>query len=179
MRTVIHKLFWAWDFDKEEAWLNEMAARGLAMVSYGFCRYEFEPCQPGEYSIRIQLLDELPAHPESGAYLKFLEETGAEQVGSWLRWVYLRKKTSDGPFELFSDNKSKVRHLTGIITLISVITAINFAAGGYNIFLYFLYRIPAALLGCVNLALAAFFTVGLVRLFRKRKALQTDARLFD
>ena len=41
MRQTIHKLFWAWEFDKEEKWLNEMAARGLCLVSIGFCKYEF------------------------------------------------------------------------------------------------------------------------------------------
>ncbi len=49
MRKTIHKLFFIWDFDKEEKWLNQMAAKGLALVSVGFCKYEFEDCIPGEY----------------------------------------------------------------------------------------------------------------------------------
>ena len=36
MRKVIHKWFAAWNFDKEERWLNEMAAKGLGLVSVGF-----------------------------------------------------------------------------------------------------------------------------------------------
>lgn len=40
MRKVIRKVFMVWDFDKEEAWLNEMAAKGLSLVSVGWCRYE-------------------------------------------------------------------------------------------------------------------------------------------
>ena len=44
MRQVIHKWFWAWEFEKEEQWLNEMSAKGLALVGIGYCRYEFEPC---------------------------------------------------------------------------------------------------------------------------------------
>lgn len=42
MRQTIRKLFWVWDFDKEEKWLNEMAAKGLSLVAVGFCKYEFE-----------------------------------------------------------------------------------------------------------------------------------------
>lgn len=53
MRTVIHKVFFAWDFDKEERWLNEMAAKGFVLVAVGLCRYEFEDCIPGGYKIRI------------------------------------------------------------------------------------------------------------------------------
>ena len=32
MKRVMHRLFWAWDFDREEDWLNAWAARGLALV---------------------------------------------------------------------------------------------------------------------------------------------------
>ena len=32
MRQVVHKLFFIWDYEKEEAWLNEMAAKGLALI---------------------------------------------------------------------------------------------------------------------------------------------------
>ena len=38
MRKVIKKFFWAWEYEKEEKWLNEMAAKGLALVDYTFCR---------------------------------------------------------------------------------------------------------------------------------------------
>ena len=33
MRTTIRKWFWAWEYDKEEKWLEEMAAKGQALVS--------------------------------------------------------------------------------------------------------------------------------------------------
>lgn len=38
MRQTIHKLFWVWEFDKEEKWLNEMAARGFALVNKNWTR---------------------------------------------------------------------------------------------------------------------------------------------
>lgn len=76
MRKSIHKLFWVWDFDKEEKWLNEMAAKGLCLISVGFCKYEFEDCRPGEYSVRTERLEHHPDHPESVRYMSFLEETG-------------------------------------------------------------------------------------------------------
>ena len=50
------QIFWAWNFDKEEKWLNEMAAKGLCLISVGLFRYDFEDCEPGEYQIRMQLL---------------------------------------------------------------------------------------------------------------------------
>ncbi len=41
MKHIIHKWFWAWDFDKEEKWLNEMSAKGLNLTGVSFCRYVF------------------------------------------------------------------------------------------------------------------------------------------
>ena len=76
MRKVIHKIWLVWDFDKEEAWLNNLAAQGLALVSVGFCRYEFEDCLPGEYTFRLQLLENNLPHPESQKYLSDQNRTG-------------------------------------------------------------------------------------------------------
>lgn len=106
MRKTVRKWFWAWNYEKEEKWLNEMAAKGCGLVSVGFCKYEFEECEPGEYRYRIELLENNPDHPESESYVHFVEDTGAEQVGNFMRWVYFRNKTSEGEFELFSDNTS-------------------------------------------------------------------------
>ena len=32
MRKIVKKWFWVWEFDKEEQWLNEMAAKGVAVI---------------------------------------------------------------------------------------------------------------------------------------------------
>ena len=125
MRTVLHKWFWVWDYDKEEKWLNQKAAEGLALVATGICRYEFEDCERGEYLYRLELLENHPDSPESRKYLEFLEEAGIERVGSYMRWVYLRKKAADGPFDLFSDYESRIAHLNRILCLLMPITLLN------------------------------------------------------
>ena len=51
-RKTITKWFWVWQFEKEEEWLNEMAANGWVLESVGFCRYSFVRCEPGEYTVR-------------------------------------------------------------------------------------------------------------------------------
>lgn len=179
MRKTIRKWFWMWDFDKEERWLNEMAARGLCLVSVGWCKYEFEDCVPGEYSIRLEMLKEKLTHPESVKYLEFLEETGAEHVGSYMRWAYMRKKKADGEFQLFSDNESRIRHLTRIIQFISVLTGLNLYLGIYNLFLYFLWGTAVNLLGLISLAISAISACGIMKLWRKRKILKEEQRVFE
>ena len=41
MNKVIYKFFWLWNYDQEENWLNDMASKGYALISVGFCRYKF------------------------------------------------------------------------------------------------------------------------------------------
>ena len=64
-----------------------MAAKGMALVSIGFGKYEFEDCVPGEYKICMQMLEKRASHPESQKYMEFLEDTGAEHVGTFKNWL--------------------------------------------------------------------------------------------
>jgi len=108
MKHIVWKAYW--NYEKEEAWLNDMAAKGLALVDYSWCRYVFEERPAEEYIYRIELLRELPSHPESQAYLRFMEESGVQHVASYMRWVYFRKKASDGAFDIYTDIDSRIRH---------------------------------------------------------------------
>ena len=95
-RKTIRKWVWVWDFDKEEAWLNDMAQSGWVLESVGFCRDTFVKCEPGEYSVRMEM------HSFDEEYLRFMQDTGAEYIGRMVMWIYFRKKTAEGSFDLFS-----------------------------------------------------------------------------
>lgn len=179
MRKVIRKWFWIWDFDKEEKWLNEMAARGLALCAVGYCRYEFEECRPGEYGVRLELLKNKPSHPESEQYIRFIEDTGAEQVGSYLSWVYFRKKTAEGAFDLHSDLDSRIRHLTGIQNLVLALALINLIPGIYNAWLWICWNSPVSSVGLLNFAVMFLGLFGWFRLNRKRQRLLKERQIFE
>ncbi len=179
MRKVIHKWFAAWNFDKEERWLNEMAAKGLGLVSVGFCRYEFEDCTPGEYTFRLQLLDHSPQHPESQKYIEFMETTGVRQVGGMVRWVYFARESSQGPFELFSDNSSRLKYLSRIIQLIAVVGVANLMVGANNVLLAVLQENHYNYIGLINIALALWCGIGSLRLLRKWKRMKREIQLFE
>ncbi len=51
MIHVVRKLFW--DFEKEEQWLNEMSAKGMALTHYSWCKYVFTDSPKN--GIRIEL----------------------------------------------------------------------------------------------------------------------------
>ena len=104
-RKTVHKWFWVWEFEKEERWLNDMAAQGWALEAVGWCTYRFVECQPGEYIFRLEMRD------HDSAYLDFLAELGVEYVGRVIQWIYLKKPAAEGPFDLFSDMDSRIAHL--------------------------------------------------------------------
>ncbi len=138
MRHTVYKLLWGWEYDKEEKWLNEMAAQGKALVSVGFCKYIFEDTEPGEYTIKIELLDNMASSPRSKSYIRFLEETGAEHIGSIFRWIYVRKKASNGALDLYSDIGSKIRYMKRLQTFFISLTIFELFIGIMNLAVSFL-----------------------------------------
>ena len=181
MRRVIHKCFWLWNFDKEEKWLNEMAAKGFALSSVGYCRYEFEESGSDIYHIRLEMLKRSVNNPESQSYIRFLEDTGIEHVGTLFRWVYFRKKSDGGvPFDLFSDIDSRIRHLNRILLFpipffaVNFFNAINWATryieSGYNDGLSITLACGAA---------AFLMAFGFVQILRKKLKLQKERVLHE
>lgn len=167
-RKTIRKWFWAWDFDKEEEWLENMARNGWVLDGVGFCTYHFIKTEPGEYSVRLQYL---PIADENTDYTNLLEESGAERVGRMVQWVYYRKKTADGPFQLFSDLDSRIAHLEKIAKLMLIIAVMNLAVGLVNSFN------PVVRIGWINLLTASLLTYGIGRIHGKKEALEKE-RLF-
>lgn len=124
MITTIYKLYF--DYEKEEKWLNEMSAKGLAFINYSAFTYQFEDCEPGEYIYRIELLEHVATHIESRKYIEFMEQNGIEHRASYARWVYFRQKAENGAFDLFSDIDSRIKHYQRIDILWFTLTCAEF-----------------------------------------------------
>ena len=129
---------WFYDIDKEEEWIKEMSEYGQHLISVGRWRHGFEKGAPDEYSYRVELLKHKPHTDESRKYIEFMEETGAEYLGSNGRYAYFRKKSDTGEFELFSDIDSRIEHLSRVlkrsrplIVLLSIIILVYFFAVVY------------------------------------------------
>jgi len=118
MTKTVHRIFFAWDFEKEEKWLNDMSAKGWQLCGVGLCTYVFEKSEAGAYIHSLGLLDKRPTHTDSKDYIRFLEDTGAEYVGSMSNWVYFRKKAGNGDFELLSDMHSRIRHVNRVLLIV-------------------------------------------------------------
>ena len=181
MNKKVYKWFWAWQADEEEAWLAEMARQGHALTGVGYAAYEFEPCAPGAYIVRLELLDALPCTARGRDYIEFVESTGAEYLGSVLRWAYFRKKADEGGFDLFSDLDSRIRHLERIhwllvpLTVMLAVNLCNVAAMLAHFPQEMLLRAGAA----VEILLLYLFLRGLRTIRRKRNALAAERTLHE
>lgn len=162
----ITRWWWAWNFDKEEEWLNQMADNGYALVGAKWIFYQFEKTEPGEYIIRIEY------HKNRMEYINFIEELGAERISYYMGWNYYRRKSSLGEFDIFSDLKSKIEHLKGVERLILPLGVMNIGVGIMN-------SINITHIGFINLLLAAVLFYGYGCIKTKREGLEKERKLHE
>jgi hypothetical protein len=110
MNTMVKKSkwFWAWQDDREEAWLGDMSRQGLHLTHPGaFGQYTFEQGEPRELAYR---LDFVPNARKTPDYYQLFRDAGWEHVGELGGWQYWRKEILDGKEpEIFTDNASKIQ----------------------------------------------------------------------
>ncbi|WMJ86077.1 DUF2812 domain-containing protein [Anaerocolumna sp. MB42-C2] len=161
-----------YDKDKEEKWLNQMCGKGYALKKFFLGLYTFEPCKAGEFIYRIDLLQNWEG--DKYDYVNFLEEYGVEYVAQWYRWVFLRKKASDGAFDLYTDPVSMILQYTRIRNFFFVGLIVELIAGLLEVstFTYGVNVINAG--GSVLIFLLFGIFLGMVlRCNRKIKQLRT------
>ena len=133
---------WKFTFDKDEEqdWLNDWARHGWAMTSFWLAVVTFVPCRPGEYIYQIDLLPGkgLWADDYEG-YVIFMDEMGVQVLQRWGRWVYLRKRAEDGPFEVYTDSESRLTLYRRIrrMFLWAFLVVLLCSASGWNMLLQF------------------------------------------
>ena len=170
-RRIIRKWFWVWEFEEEEKWLNDMARRGWALDGVGFAKYTFVESAPAEYTVRLEMLDHQPASMEGQNYIDFVEELGAEYIGNVMKWVYFRKKTAEGPFDLYSDIDSRIRHLDRITKMMGAIALANLLIGVSNM------RLGG--IGLINIGGAALLGYAIRKIQKIKEKLQKDRTLHE
>lgn len=181
MKYIVWKAYW--NFEKEEKYLNEMSSKGLALTDYSWCRYVFEEAPRGEWVYRIELLENYPTHPESQNYIRFMEETGAEFVASYMRWVFFRRRASEGEFNIYSDVESKIRHYKRVRTLFSCVMAINLISVFINAaaaFSNYHYTHANIYMGMISLSIVVLFVFTLLLpLTRRINALKKERNISE
>lgn len=181
-RMVKHKVFFIWDWEAEEIWLNRMAKQGWNLIKVGFCRYEFEKGQPGEWQYRLQAMDKHANTEESQQYLDFVESMDIEVVDTYLYWAYFRQRSDKGPFEIFSDSTSKIKHMKRIMAVIYAILPVLLLNTGNMLHMLSIYdgSSDGLLLLCILMIVFMLFFMaiavfGLLRMHKRLKKLKTES----
>ena len=170
------RIFFAWQFEKEERWINALSEKkGWQLQRVGCCHYVFEEGVRGEYIYRLELLRRTMADEAEKQYLK---TSGAVEICRNGEWGYYRRKRSEGPFSAYTCSDSKLAYLRPVYR--------HFIAFGIAVYLalamdmYAFLGMPMTLLhGAVlgALFLIAFgFTCSLTFFSRLLKRLQRRAQ---
>ena len=106
--------FWAWDDEKEEAWLRQMAQEGWHFKSVNLPgNYTFERGEPIDHVYR---LDYFVDRKDMPAYLQIFEDAGWEYLGEMSGWQYFRTESVEGNApEIYSDKASKAKKYERLI----------------------------------------------------------------
>lgn len=169
------------DYEKEEQWVNDMALQGWHLKQFKFIRFTFVKGEPGAYIYRNELLKGL-ASKEEYDYMEFLKESGIEVINKSGVWAYFRKKSSDGPFEIYTDTASKVLYLNRILSLFIFLFLINLLAGISNLILSRNgsdYGLISSTIGLWGVAVAFIILIPTIKVYRRKKELKEQQNLFD
>lgn len=112
------KWFWAWEDEREELWLAEMAARGWHLKSLGFPgRYAFEKGEPRDVAYRL----DFKINPDMDSYKQLFADAGWEFVDNYGCWMYFRKPVVDGAAEeIYTDVESKKTKYRSVLTFLAL-----------------------------------------------------------
>ena len=106
---TVWRFFTIAQWEEENKWLNQMEQNGWHLVRINFLlRYVFEKGSKGEYIYKLDLPDNIEYRDNELSYRDFLTECGIDIVCEQKQWLYLRKKSSDGPFDKKDDLFSKL-----------------------------------------------------------------------
>ena len=121
MNTVTKfKWFWAWQDEKEEAWLAEMAHQGYHLENIGLPgQYTFRQGESGNYVYRLDF--QTMRAKDRDSYLQLFVDAGWEHIGDMGGWVYFRHKVNGSEIpDIYSDLDSKMGKYQRIIAYLVI-----------------------------------------------------------
>ena len=119
------KWFWAWQDEKEEAWLNSMSQKGWHLFSVGLpCIYRFQVGESRDYVYRLDY--QIHRKEDQQDYLQLFSDAGWEHVGQMSGWHYFRKEAKEEEtMEIFTDVESKVTKYKRLLTYLTFFVVIQ------------------------------------------------------
>ncbi len=127
-----YKWFWAWQDDKEEAWLSEMAQQGFHLISANFIgNYTFKTGNPKKTTYRMDFFYE---HQDKyQEYLQLFKDGGWKLVCTFGGWQYfcIEQNGAAAP-EIYTDRNSKIVKYQRVMVYLSIFFPLMFIAINLN-----------------------------------------------
>jgi hypothetical protein len=123
-KKIVFKLFFAWQDQKEQHWLEQMAVKGWLLNSYFFLFYEFTYNEPREYIYRIDY--KLTPDKDLHEYKEIFAQGGWEHVCSFSGWQYFRIPKAEYSTDIYTDAASRIEVLKRRLALAFVIAFPSF-----------------------------------------------------
>jgi hypothetical protein len=145
---VAWRLFWAWDDEREERWLSEMARCGWHLRRPALLRFAFDHGAPAEvvYKLDYNILK----GDDRAEYLGLFRAAGWEHVGDIANWHYFRTAAAAGAApDIFTDTESRAGKYRRLLLLLLALFPIVLMS-----FLRLLQRPRPALSGLLDWLLA-------------------------
>ncbi len=118
MRITIKKIFFAWQMEKEQAWLEEKAREGLILESIGIFKYHFIESKPQDlvYQFDFQFISK----KNEDEYLALFEGWNmVDKLGSW--YYFCKVREGEGKDVIFSDNDSKRQMFRRLLLFLALV----------------------------------------------------------
>ncbi len=112
--------FWAWQDEREEAWLAEMSREGWHLSEFGFPGvYYFHKGDPKNYIYRLDF--QTSRMKDRDAYLQLFRDAGWDHLGNMSAWEYFRKEARPGEEpEIFTDPESKIEKYQRVLRFLVI-----------------------------------------------------------
>lgn len=169
------------DFEKEEKWINEMVQSGWHLEKFFLGRFTFTKGEPGDSIYRNEFITGMSVL-EKKEYFEFLKDSGITIVHESGGWVYMKKAAAEGPFEIYTDTKSKIDYYKRILNIFLVLFFVNLSLGIMNVNIYTdnsSIEIANASIGVINIAVALLIAVPIVKIMKRKKGLQEEQQFFE
>jgi hypothetical protein len=152
--------FWAWQDEREEAWLGAMSREGWHLSEFGFPGvYLFQKGEPKNYIYRLDF--QTARMKDRASYLQLFRDAGWEHLGSMSAWEYFRKEAVPGEEpEIFTDPESKIQKYRRVLGVLIIFFPTLFILTSTS-WKQLLERGPmGTMLGCITGSILLLFLIG-------------------
>lgn len=178
-KTVFKAIF-AWEDEKEEKWLEQMAVEGWKLTSVAPYIYKFQRSEPEKIIFRMDYKNTLDKDYQE--YLSIFKDAGWEMFATYANWHYFKiKPENEKTPEIYNSGKAKAqkyrRLLLGMVPLFPIYVillnpAFRYSESTTDGFFY-------GLLGAIKIVMTLLLLLmvyAFIRIFAKIKKLESESK---